>query len=101
MVAVIAGFFGLGQGSVISPNQTLTLAEVPLAYAGSSGAIMQTGQRIGTSVGIAIITAIVFALRPHSSWHTAVSVGLLTITLITLLALTMAFKDLRARHAQH
>src|SRR5690554_3159244 len=72
-------FFGFGQGSVISPNQTLTLAEVPLAYAGSSGAIMQTGQRIGTSVGIAVITAIVFAVRPYSSWHTAVSIGLLAI----------------------
>lgn len=92
-------FFGLGQGSVISPNQTLTLAEVPLAYAGSSGAIMQTGQRIGTSVGIAVITAIVFSVRPYSSWHSAVSIGLLTITLITLLALSMAFKDLRDRHA--
>lgn len=89
--------FGLGQGSVISPNQTLTLAEVPLAYAGSSGAIMQTGQRIGTSVGIAVITAIVFSVRPYSSWHIAVSLGLLTITLIILLALAMAFKDLRDR----
>src|SRR5699024_8355167 len=51
---------GIGQGSVISPNQALTLADVPLNYAGSSGAIMQTGQRIGTSVGIAVITALVF-----------------------------------------
>lgn len=92
-------FFGIGQGSVISPNQTLTLAEVPLAYAGSSGAIMQTGQRIGTSVGIAVITAIVFAVRPYSSWTTAASVGLLTVTLIVLLALAMAFKDLRDRRA--
>ena len=90
-------FFGLGQGSVISPNQTLTLAEVPLAYAGSSGAIMQTGQRIGTSVGIAVITAIVFAVLPHSSWPIAVSLGLLAITLIMLLALAIAFKDLRDR----
>lgn len=94
---VSLAFFGLGQGSVISPNQTLTLAEVPLAYAGSSGAIMQTGQRIGTSVGIAVITAIVFAARPYSSWPLAVSLGLLTITLIILLALAMAFKDLRDR----
>lgn len=89
--------FGLGQGSVISPNQTLTLAEVPLAYAGSSGAIMQTGQRIGTSVGIAVITAIVFAVRPLSSWPIAVSVGFAAIILIILLALAMAFKDLRDR----
>lgn len=90
-------FFGLGQGSVVSPNQALTLAEVPLAYAGSSGAIMQTGQRIGTSVGIAVITAIVFAVRPYSSWSVAVSVGLLAVTLVILLALAMAIKDLRGR----
>ena len=92
-------FFGLGQGSVVSPNQALTLAEVPLAYAGSSGAIMQTGQRIGTSVGIAVITAIVFAVRPYSSWSIAVSFGLLAITLVISLALAMAFKDLRDRRA--
>lgn len=93
-------FFGLGHGSVISPNQALTLAEVPLAYAGSSGAIMQTGQRIGTSVGIAMITAVVFAVTAQSSWHTAVSLGFLTIMLVILLALFMAFKDLRARRTQ-
>ena len=92
-------FFGLGQGSVVSPNQALTLAEVPLTYAGSSGAIMQTGQRIGTSVGIAVITAIVFAVRPYSSWSIAVSVGLLAITLVILSALAMAVKDLRDRRA--
>ena len=92
-------FFGLGQGSVVSPNQALTLAEVPLTYAGSSGAIMQTGQRIGTSVGIAVITAIVFAVLPYSSWSIAVSVGLLAITLVILSALAMAVKDLRDRRA--
>ena len=90
-------FFGLGQGSVVSPNQALTLAEVPLSYAGSSGAIMQTGQRIGTSVGIAVITAVVFAVLPHSSWSIAVSVGLLAVTLVILSALAMAIKDLRDR----
>ncbi len=36
-------FIGIAQGAVISPNQTLTLADVPLTYAGSSGGIMQTG----------------------------------------------------------
>lgn len=94
---VSLAFFGLGQGSVISPNQTLTLAEVPLTYAGSSGAIVQTGQRIGTSVGIAVITAIVFAALPQSSWPVAVSLGFATITLIMLLALIVACKDLRDR----
>ena len=61
-------FVGLGQGAVVSPNQTLTLAEVPLEYARSSGGIMQTGQRIGTSIGIAMITAVAFSVLARSDW---------------------------------
>lgn len=91
-------FVGLGQGSVISPNQALTLAEVPLDYAGSSGAIMQTGQRIGTSVGIALVTAAVFASLAVSSWSTAVIVGFSLIGLVIALALGVALKDLRDRN---
>jgi len=91
-------FVGLAQGAVISPNQTLTLAEVPLAYAGSSGAIMQTGQRIGTSVGIAVITGAAFAALSVSSWSTAVIVGFSLIGLVLLLALGVAVKDLRNRY---
>lgn len=90
-------FIGLAQGAVISPNQTLTLAEVPLAYAGSSGAIMQTGQRIGTSVGIAMITAAVFASLTRWSWSIAVVIGFGLIALVVLVALGVAFKDQRDR----
>ena len=45
-----------------STDQDLTLAEVPLQYAGSSGGILQTGQRVGTSVGIAVITSATFTV---------------------------------------
>jgi len=91
-------FIGLAQGSVISPNQALTLADVPLDYAGSSGAIMQTGQRIGTSIGIAVITAAAFAtLKASSSWAIAVMVGFGVIALVVVLALLVAIKDLRDR----
>src|SRR5699024_12588978 len=55
-------FIGTGQGMVISPNQRLTLQEVPVKYAGSSGGVLQTGQRIGTSMGLAIMTALAFAV---------------------------------------
>lgn len=92
-------FIGVAQGAVISPNQTLTLAEVPLEYAGSSGAIMQTGQRIGTSVGIAIITAAVFAALARCSWAIAVVVGFGLIILVVFVALGVAFKDQRDRNA--
>lgn len=91
-------FIGLAQGSVISPNQTLTLTDVPLAYAGSSGAILQTGQRIGTSIGIAIITAATFAtLNATSSWASAITVGFSVIALVVFLTLLVAIKDLRDR----
>lgn len=91
-------FIGLAQGSVISPNQALTLADVPLAHAGSSGAIMQTGQRIGTSIGIAVITAATFAsLDASSSWAIAVMVGFGVISLVVVLTLMVAIKDLYDR----
>jgi len=93
-------FIGIAQGSVITPNQTLTLAEVPLRYAGSSGAVMQTGQRIGTSIGIAVITAAVFASVHATSWTVAVATGYGLIGLVVLLAIAVAFKDLRDRRSK-
>ncbi len=90
-------FVGVAQGAIISPNQTLTLADVPLDYAGSSGAIMQTGQRIGTSVGIAVITAIVFGMLKVSTWAVATITGFAVIALVTSVALGFAFKDQRDR----
>ena len=62
-------FIGAAQGMVISPNQTLTLQEVPLKYAGSAGGVLQTGQRIGTSMGLAIMTALAFAVTAISDWN--------------------------------
>ncbi|MEO7124709.1 MAG: MFS transporter [Nakamurella sp.] len=90
-------FLGIGQGAVISPNQALTLAEVPLEYAGSSGGVMQTIQRIGTSMGIAIITAITFAVLAYSNWAVAFNVGFAVIVVVVVLALIVGYVDLKAR----
>jgi EmrB/QacA subfamily drug resistance transporter len=90
-------FIGIAQGSVISPNQTLTLMDVPLHYAGSSGAIMQTGQRIGTSIGIAVITAAVFATLAAASWAKAVTIGFALIGCVVVMTLGVAVKDLYDR----
>lgn len=96
LLATLA-FVGMGQGAVVSPNQTLTLAEVPLEYAGSSGGIMQTGQRIGTSIGIAVITAVSFTVLPRSDWAQAITAGFGLIGLIILCALAVGVVDLRHR----
>lgn len=90
-------FVGIAQGSVISPNQTLTLADVPLQYAGSSGGIMQTGQRMGTSMGIAIITAVAFGVLASTDWVVAFSSGFAVIIGVVLLTLIVAYADLRQR----
>jgi EmrB/QacA subfamily drug resistance transporter len=94
-------FLGIGQGAVISPNQTLTLADVPLEYAGSSGGIMQTGQRIGTSVGIAIITALAFAAKAVSNWSVAFIPGFRGIIIIVICALLIAYADVRQRQREY
>lgn len=98
-LAVALAIFGIGQGTTISTMQTITLSEVPLNYAGSAGAVVQTGQRIGTSVGIAIITAIVFTLQPIYSWAFAMVVGFIAIFIIMLLALLVAVVDWRKLRA--
>ncbi|WP_417562894.1 MFS transporter [Microbacterium sp.] len=91
-------FIGIAQGAVISPNQALTLAEVPLQYAGSSGGIMQTGQRVGTSVGIAVITAVAFGVLTVSNWSVAFNVGFAVIIVVVAVALWVGYRDLRQRH---
>ncbi|WP_434613053.1 MFS transporter [Arthrobacter sp. A5] len=86
---------GAGQGAVVSPNQTLTLAEVPLQYAGSAGGIMQTAQRVGTSVGIALVTAVAFTVLASSDWAQAITAGFGLIGAVIVSALLVAVRDVR------
>ena len=91
---------GTGQGAVIGPNQTLTLADVPLNYAGSSGAVLQTAQRIGTAVGLAFITAIVFASASAINWTIGTAIGFVTIGVLMGIGLLIALYDNRTRARQ-
>ncbi len=52
---------GIGSGLVISPNQTLALSEVPVRFSGSAAGVLQTGQRVGSALGIALIGGVFFA----------------------------------------
>ena len=49
---------GIGGGGVISPNFTLTLAEVPPRMGGAAGGALQTGQRIGSALGAALLMTV-------------------------------------------
>ena len=93
---------GLGSGVVISPNITLTLAQVPVARAGSAGGVLQTGQRIGSAVGIAAVGSLFFnrLASSHGDWQQAIASALRLCDVVVALALVVALVDLRwgARH---
>jgi EmrB/QacA subfamily drug resistance transporter len=87
---------GVGGGFVITPNVTLTLSEVPVARAGSAGAVLQTGQRLGSAVGIALVGSLFFHRLSTSrgDWGSAVDVGLYVCAGFVGLALVLAVLDL-------
>ena len=95
-MALTLAVLGVGQGMVVSPNQTLSLADVPVEHAGAAGGVMQTGERIGTSIGIAAITGVAFSVAAGSGWQAATQVGLAIETGVIALAAAIAVVDLRA-----
>ena len=88
---------GIGSGLVISPNITLTLSQVPVERAGSAGGVLQTGQRIGAAVGIAVVGAVLFSTLAGSrgDWDAAVRDALWVSVAVVAVALVLALADLR------
>ncbi|SCF11128.1 drug resistance transporter, EmrB/QacA subfamily [Micromonospora coriariae] len=92
---------GIGSGLVIAPNQTLTLAQVPVPQAGSGAGMLQTGQRIGAAAGIAAVGSMFFSSLAdnHGNWTKAFEHSLTLATGIIALALIAALIDiLRTRN---
>jgi MFS family permease len=112
----MAGAFlvgGLGGGFVVSPNQTLTLAEIPVEQSGVAGSMQQLGQRVGTAIGTAVATSIFYGIvrsqtagsgsggsGPGSrldAYHDAFRSGTTFTVSLMALALVLAGADLVAR----
>ena len=54
---------GVAGGAIVTPNQTLTLADVDPARGGVAGGVVQTAQRLGGAVGQTVLgTSFVLAL---------------------------------------
>jgi len=60
---------GIGSGAVITPNQTLSLADVDPVTGSTAGGVLQTAQRIGSAVGQAVVGAAFFAAIPAGARH--------------------------------
>jgi MFS family permease len=86
---------GLGGGLVISPNQTLSLSEVPRQRAGSAGGVLQTGQRIGSSAGIAVTGSVFYSelASSHGDFALAFRHGLVVLAGFVGAALALALAD--------
>ena len=76
---------------VISPNQTLTLAEVPVQRGGTAGGLIQVGQRIGSAVGIAAVGSVFYArlAATRGDYGTALEHGLVVAVAFLFAALLL------------
>jgi EmrB/QacA subfamily drug resistance transporter len=93
---------GIGGGMVISPNTTLTLECVPTPMAGVAGGALQTGQRIGTAIGTAVLAGVFRAAvgSTHGDFPVALSIAMLCSAGFVLVALALGIGELRARRAR-
>ena len=90
---------GLGGGLVISPNLTLTLSQVPVERAGSAGGLLQTGQRVGSAAGIALIGSVFYnqLASSHGDFASAFRHGIIGIAAFVLAALALVLADVFTR----
>lgn len=101
--AMVVG--GLGGGLVISPNQTLALADIPVTQGGLAGSVGQLGQRIGTAIGTAVALSFFYAtiFREEGTaseivvFHDAYAYGMLAAAVFLSLALLVGLVDLTWR----
>ncbi|MGI6877519.1 MFS transporter [Microbacterium sp. gxy059] len=104
MVAVLT-VGGLGGGCVISPNQTLTLAEIPPSEGGLAGSVGQLGQRVGNAIGAAIALSLFYSTvighdvetEGSAVYHDAYGTGLLSAALFVTGAVAIALVDQQGR----
>ena len=102
LIAAAMTMTGIGGGLVISPNQTLTLTEVPVTQGGVAGSMAQVGQRVGTAIGVAAIISTFYAtLYAEASQPDRVQVfrdgflnGILVALVLVAVALVFALVDL-------
>ncbi|GAB3486129.1 MFS transporter [Amycolatopsis cihanbeyliensis] len=93
---------GIGGGMVISPNTTLTLERVPPELAGVAGGALQTGQRIGTAIGTAVLASVFHAVAAEGRFPAALSAAMLCAVAFVGCAFVLAVLELRREpHRSH
>ncbi len=86
---------GIGVGAINSANQTLALADIPVEMGGTSGAVKQVAERMGTAVGNAMISGTLFAGAAAAGWALGFQLAFGLIGVVLLVAAVLAVLDLR------
>ncbi|MGV8876768.1 MAG: MFS transporter [Rhodoglobus sp.] len=106
VMAVALFIGGIGGGLVISPNQTLTLADIAPLEGGLAGSVGQLGQRIGTAIGTAVALSLFYSTLYNERnsgqgdlalYHHAYGTGMIATTLFFAIALLIGVVDLGSR----
>jgi MFS family permease len=105
VMAAVMTLGGAGGGLIIAPNQTLTLADVPVKQGGLAGSVGQLGQRVGAAIGTAVALSLFYATiyresgqhDDHVVYHDAYAFGMLAVAVFLALAFIVSIVDLTAR----
>lgn len=99
-IALALGVNGLSQALIIPSAQTLSMRDVPDHMAGAAGGVAQSAQRVATATGLAVVTAVYFAVLSRSDHQLALIVASLVIAVAMLGSVGAAFVAARAARRQ-
>jgi hypothetical protein len=102
---------GVAGGSIVTPNQTLTLADVDPRDGGTAGGVLQTAQRVGSTTGQTVLGTLFFvaiaglATSPHEGtpardpalFARGLDIGLVGSLVFSGAALVLGILDLRSK----
>jgi EmrB/QacA subfamily drug resistance transporter len=105
---------GVAGGAIVTPNQTLTLAEVDPVRGGAAGGVLQTAQRVGSATGqtvLGTVFVVAVAMAPRTlpggtaatdahAFDTALVCALVVSLVFSSAALTLSLFDLRRRASE-
>ena len=86
---VIAGF---GNGFFIAPNNRFIVATVDVSEAGAASGVIGTMQRIGSAIGIAVVSSVLFGMLAQSGdFVSAATVAMFVSASFALVSLALVF----------
>jgi EmrB/QacA subfamily drug resistance transporter len=102
---------GIAGGSIVTPNQTLTLMDVNPRDGGTAGGVLQTAQRVGSTTGQTVLGTLFFvavagaSVSPHEGtpaaeparFATGLDIGLVGSLVFSGAALVLGILDLRSK----